>query len=67
MNPKLANCNFIYETVASCDLSSFIDFFYVRWINGIKVFVIGGFMERTYESWRRLPFELCETVVDKSS
>lgn len=53
--------------LASCGLSSFIDFFNVPWINGLKVFVIGGFMGRTYVSRRRLPFGQCHIFLDKIS
>jgi hypothetical protein len=40
----------MYETVASCGLSSFVDLFNVRWIFGLQVIIVGGFMEGTHAS-----------------
>lgn len=36
---------FMYETVASCDISSLIDFSNVCWILGSQIAVIDKFME----------------------
>lgn len=47
----MLNCNFVYETVASCHHSSFLNIFNVCWISSPKVFVAAGFMEGSVESW----------------
>lgn len=50
LNLHAENCDFVYETVASCGVTCFLDLFNVCGIFGPQGSAIGGYVERACES-----------------